>query len=72
MGSAIYFVLLRGLAWTYTWVIQEEYTRDDLTFDWADRGSRRGHYPLEFVPFPFPLSPFSLLPAPIGPPLLSS
>ncbi|SMR52632.1 unnamed protein product [Zymoseptoria tritici ST99CH_3D1] len=39
-----YVVFLHVVAWTYAWVVQEQFTRTEPVYDWADAGFVKGFF----------------------------
>ena len=46
--SFYYVVALHVLAWVYGWIVNEEFVRDQPTYDWVDKGFVKGFFVLVF------------------------
>lgn len=44
MSSFFYVIALHILAWVYGWVVQEQYTANPPSYDWADKGFAKGMF----------------------------
>ncbi|KAJ5199324.1 Major facilitator superfamily domain general substrate transporter [Penicillium cf. griseofulvum] len=42
--SFFYVIVIHIVTWVYCWVIQEKYTKNPPTFDWADKGFVEGFF----------------------------
>lgn len=42
--SFYYVIVLHIIAWVYGWVVQEEYTSNPPSLDWADKGFAKGMF----------------------------
>jgi hypothetical protein len=42
--SFFYVIVVHIVAWVYCWVIQEKYTKNPPTLDWADKGFVEGFF----------------------------